>query len=111
MVKDVSETETGVGSYWMTPDRISLLTDGVVAIAITLMVLELHIPDLEKHPNGLWEMGGEFFVNSEVVKLLIEDGKATGVRLKNGTEVGARELVVSDLSAFQTICQLIGEDY
>ena len=56
-------------------------------------------------------MGGEFFVNSEVVKLLIEDGKAKGVRLKNGTEVGARELVVSDLSAFQTICQLIGEDY
>jgi beta-carotene ketolase (CrtO type) len=57
------------------------------------------------------EMGGEFFVNSEVVKLLIEDGKARGVRLRNGTEIGASELVVSDLSAFQTICQLIGEDY
>jgi phytoene dehydrogenase-like protein len=57
------------------------------------------------------EMGGEFFVNSEVVKLLIEDGRAKGVRLKNGAEIGARELVVSDLSAFQTICQLIGEDY
>jgi uncharacterized membrane protein len=26
------------------------------------MVLELHIPDLEKHPNGLWEMRGEFFL-------------------------------------------------
>jgi len=57
------------------------------------------------------EMGGECFTNSEVVKLLIEDGRTKGVRLKNGSEIEAKELVVSDLSAFQTICQLIGEDY
>ena len=57
------------------------------------------------------EMGGECFVNSEVVKLLIDGGRARGVRLKNGAEIAARELVVSDLSAFQTVCQLIGEDY
>jgi beta-carotene ketolase (CrtO type) len=57
------------------------------------------------------EMGGECFVNSEVTKLLIEDGKARGVRLKDGTEVKAKELVVSDLSAYQTVCQLIGEEY
>lgn len=57
------------------------------------------------------EMGGEFFVNSEVVRLLQEYGKVKGVRLKDRTEIEARELVVSDLSAFQTICQLIGEDY
>ncbi|MEJ2048142.1 MAG: NAD(P)/FAD-dependent oxidoreductase, partial [Dehalococcoidia bacterium] len=57
------------------------------------------------------EMGGEFFVNSEVTRLLIEGGRAKGVRLKNGTEMEAKELVVSDLSAYQTVCQLIGEDY
>ena len=57
------------------------------------------------------EMGGEFFVNSEVTKLIIKGGKATGVRLREGTEVEAKELVVSDLSAYQTICQLIGEDH
>jgi beta-carotene ketolase (CrtO type) len=57
------------------------------------------------------EMGGEFFVNSEVNKLVIKGGKAKAVRLRDGTEIEAKELVVSDLSAFQTICQLIGEDY
>jgi len=56
-------------------------------------------------------MGGEFFTNSEVVKLLIENGRARGISLKNGIEIEARELVVSNLSAFQTVCQLIGEDY
>jgi len=56
------------------------------------------------------EMGGEFFVNSEVVKLLIENGKAKGIRLRNGTEVEAKGLVVSNLSALQSI-QLIGEEH
>ena len=55
------------------------------------------------------EMGGEFFVRSEVVKLLMENGKAKGIRLKDGTEIEAKSLVVSGLSALQTI-QLIGED-
>ena len=55
------------------------------------------------------EMGGEFFVRSEVVKLLIENGKAKGIRLKDGTEIEAKRLVVSNLSALQTI-QLIGEE-
>jgi phytoene dehydrogenase-like protein len=56
------------------------------------------------------EMGGEFSVRSEVVKLLMENGKARGIRLKDGTEIKAKSLVVSDLSALQTI-QLIGEDH
>lgn len=55
------------------------------------------------------EMGGEFFVRSEVVKLLIDQGKAKGIRLKDGTEIEAKNLVVSNLSALQSI-QLIGEE-
>ncbi len=55
------------------------------------------------------EMGGEFFVNSEVVKLLLDQGKAKGIRLRNGVEVEAKGLVVSNLSALQSI-QLIGEE-
>jgi beta-carotene ketolase (CrtO type) len=54
-------------------------------------------------------MGGEFSVRSEVVRLLIENDKAKGIRLKDGTEIEAKSLVVSDLSALQTI-QLIGEE-
>jgi beta-carotene ketolase (CrtO type) len=56
------------------------------------------------------EMGGEFSIRSEVVKLLIENDKAKGIRLKDGTEIEAKSLVVSDLSALQTI-QLIGEEH
>jgi phytoene dehydrogenase-like protein len=55
-------------------------------------------------------MGGRFFVRSEVVKLLIEKDKAKGVRLWDGTEIEAKSLVVSDLSALQAI-QLIGEEH
>jgi phytoene dehydrogenase-like protein len=55
------------------------------------------------------EMGGEFSVRSEVVKLLIKNRKAAGIRLKDGTEIEAKQLVVSNLSALQTI-QLIGEE-
>jgi beta-carotene ketolase (CrtO type) len=54
-------------------------------------------------------MGGEFSVRSEAVRLLIENDKANGIRLKDGTEIEAKSLVVSDLSALQTI-QLIGEE-
>ena len=55
------------------------------------------------------EMGGEFYVTSEVVKLLIKNRKAAGIRLKDGTEIEAKKLVVSNLSALQSI-RLIGEE-
>ncbi len=56
------------------------------------------------------EMGGEFFVRSEVTKLLIENEMAKGIRLKDGTEIEAKSLVVNNLSALQAI-QLIGEEH
>jgi len=56
------------------------------------------------------EMGGDFFVRNEVVKLLIQHDKANGIRLKDGTEIEAKRLVVSNLSALQAI-QLIGEEH
>lgn len=56
------------------------------------------------------EMGGNFFVRNEVVKLLIQHDKANGIRLRDGTEIEAKRLVVSNLSALQAI-QLIGEEH
>lgn len=55
------------------------------------------------------EMGGQFSVRSEVAKILIENGKAKGIRLRDGSQIEAKSLVVSNLSALQTI-QLIGEE-
>ncbi len=52
--------------------------------------------------------GGEFFVLSEVEKVLVKDGKARGIRLKNGTEIEA-DIVISDLSIELTL-KLVGEE-
>ena len=57
------------------------------------------------------DRGGKFFVESEVDKILVENGKATGVRLVDGTEVEARKCVVSDVDVNQTLLRFIGEEY
>ncbi len=56
-------------------------------------------------------MGGEFCVETEVDRLIVENGRAKGVRLSNGIEVEAKQLVVCDLGVPQTIFRLLGENY
>ncbi len=53
--------------------------------------------------------GGEFFVLNEVEKVLVENDKAKGVRLKNGSEIRA-DIVVSDLSVEMTL-DMLGANY
>jgi beta-carotene ketolase (CrtO type) len=55
--------------------------------------------------------GGKSFTKHTVDKVLIENGKARGIRLSDGTEVEARKLVVSTLSPEQLCLQLIGRDH
>lgn len=57
------------------------------------------------------DLGGKYFVESEVDKIIVENGRATGIRLVDGTEVKARKVVVSDLGVPQTIFRLLGEHY
>ncbi|MBI2954310.1 MAG: NAD(P)/FAD-dependent oxidoreductase [Chloroflexi bacterium] len=57
------------------------------------------------------ELGGKTFTKSEVDKVLIENGRATGIRLTNGTEVAAKQLVVSSLDPYQLCFRLIGEEH
>ncbi len=59
----------------------------------------------------LLENGGKFFTKNEVEKILIENGRATGIKLADGTEVAARKLVVSGVDPYQLCFQLIGPDY
>jgi phytoene dehydrogenase-like protein len=59
----------------------------------------------------LVRMGCEFFTNLEVEKATIEGGVATGIRLRDGSEVAARKLVVSTLSPHQLVFDLIGEEH
>jgi phytoene dehydrogenase-like protein len=46
-----------------------------------------------------------------VDKVIIENGAATGIRLADGTEIGARKVVVSTLSPQQLCFDLIGREH
>lgn len=55
--------------------------------------------------------GGEFLVESEVDKIVLENDKARGVQLVDGTKIGARKLVVSNVDLDQTLLRFIGEEH
>lgn len=60
--------------------------------------------------RSLSEQGGEFFVLSEVDKILLKNGKATGIRLMDETEVEAKKMVISDNNVTQVVQRFIGEE-
>ncbi|MBL7119081.1 MAG: NAD(P)/FAD-dependent oxidoreductase [Dehalococcoidia bacterium] len=59
----------------------------------------------------LVQNGCQFFTHAEVDKVIIENGTATGIRLTDGNEIGARKLVVSTLNPAQLCFDLIGREH
>ena len=59
----------------------------------------------------LTQMGCQFHINKHVDKAIIENGRATGIRLSDGTEVKANKLVISTLPPWQLLFDLIGEEH
>ncbi len=59
----------------------------------------------------LVQNGCQFFTHAEVDKVIIENGTATGIRLTDGSEIGARKLVVSTLNPAQLCFDLIGREH
>ena len=55
--------------------------------------------------------GAKVWTHCDVDKVIIENGTATGIRLTDGTEIGARKLVISTLSPQQLCFDLIGREY
>lgn len=53
--------------------------------------------------------GMDFYESSEVVKILLHNGKAVGVKLADGSEVQAAKLVASNADLKQTLLKLVGE--
>jgi len=53
--------------------------------------------------------GGQLAVSTPAEKILVENGRAVGVRLGDGTEVRSK-LVISDASAYVTFMQLLPDD-
>ena len=54
--------------------------------------------------------GVEFHERGVVRQILVENGKAVGVQLSDGTEVKARKLVASNADLKQTLLGLVGEE-
>ncbi len=60
----------------------------------------------------LTQMGCKFFTHADVQNVIIENGTATGIKLTNGSEIGARKLVVSaGLSPHQVVSDMIGQEH
>eukprot|EP00566_Odontella_aurita_P036647 CAMPEP_0113568002 /NCGR_PEP_ID=MMETSP0015_2-20120614/23597_1 /TAXON_ID=2838 /ORGANISM="Odontella" /LENGTH=686 /DNA_ID=CAMNT_0000470475 /DNA_START=79 /DNA_END=2135 /DNA_ORIENTATION=+ /assembly_acc=CAM_ASM_000160 len=53
--------------------------------------------------RGLEKFGGKLQMNAHVDEIIVENGRATGVRLKNGKVVKARKAVVSNATPFNTV--------
>jgi len=53
--------------------------------------------------RGLEKYGGKLQLNAHVDEILVENGRAVGVRLKNGNIVKARKAVVSNATPFDTV--------
>ena len=60
--------------------------------------------------RGLEKFGGKLQLNAHVDQILVnEEGRATGVRLKNGKVVTAKKAVVSNATPFDTV-KMLGTD-
>jgi phytoene dehydrogenase-like protein len=55
--------------------------------------------------------GGQIRAVHHVVKILVEGGRAVGVRLRDGREWKARLAVVSNSDPYSTLVDMVGEDY
>lgn len=56
--------------------------------------------------RGLEKFGGKLQLNAHVDEVLVEKGRAVGVRLKNGKIVKAKKAVVSNATPFDTVKML-----
>lgn len=54
--------------------------------------------------------GMDFYENCEVVKVLLDNGRASGIQLKDGTQIKARKLVASNADIKATMLDMVGEE-
>jgi all-trans-retinol 13,14-reductase len=60
--------------------------------------------------GGLTEHGGHLALKAKVTKIVVKDGKASGVELADGSKISSR-YVVSNADGRQTFLGLVGEQY
>jgi len=54
-------------------------------------------------------IGGEFFVEKDVEKVLVENGAAWGVQLAEGSTIKARKLVASNVDVLQSVFRFLSD--
>ncbi len=59
----------------------------------------------------LTQMGCKLFTHAHVEKVSIENGKAVGIRLSDGSVIAARRIVVSTLNPRQLCFELVGREH
>jgi phytoene dehydrogenase-like protein len=120
-----------MGEWFESPELQSAILRTIVSFSVdvnepghggTALGMMLTLPMIGFSPGGthriahaahqvLTQLGCEFHITGEVESALIENGRATGIRLADGTEIAARKLVVSTLSPHQLIFDLIGREH
>lgn len=55
--------------------------------------------------------GGKIFTHSEVDHVIIENGRATGVMLVDGSQIEAKKMVISTLDPYTLCFRLIGKEH
>lgn len=61
-------------------------------------------------PAGLTKHGGELRLSSHVDQITFENGRAAGVKLRNGTSLRASKAVISNASVWDTASKLLPEE-
>ena len=91
-------------------------TGGPILLMIPLIWIEMALVRGGTHSaahaciRALLAAGGQFYTKSKVAKIRIENGRATGVRLADGTEISAK-LVVTGANPQQLCFELIGPEH
>lgn len=61
--------------------------------------------------SALYDHGGRIATNAKVRRILVEQGRATGVELEDGRVVRARKAVVSNLTCDLTLIRLVDHEH
>lgn len=59
----------------------------------------------------VYDSGGLMATNARIERVIVNNGRATGVELADGRTVQARKAVVSNLTAEHTLMRLVGKSY
>jgi phytoene dehydrogenase-like protein len=68
--------------------------------------LTIMLANVPQHlQRALSEEGGKFFVGADVDEILVENGRATGIKLADGTRIEAKKMVITSIVITQTLAR------